>query len=116
MAGLVWMVPWAATACAHGVRWERQMGTAMTAYHHGRNGEAEAGLLAYFYAAQGKLAEAEPLYQRALKIRERAIGPKHPALAPPLEDYAALLHASGRETAARAIEAAWPGSEPGRRR
>jgi tetratricopeptide (TPR) repeat protein len=31
-----------------------------------------------FYDAQGKYAEAEPLYQRALKIREAALGPHHP--------------------------------------
>ena len=34
--------------------------------------------LAVLYQAQGRYAEAEPLYQRALAIREKALGPEHP--------------------------------------
>ena len=34
--------------------------------------------LAVLYAAQGRYAEAEPLYKRALGIREKALGPDHP--------------------------------------
>ncbi len=34
--------------------------------------------LAVLYQAQGRYAEAEPLYKRALAIREKALGPDHP--------------------------------------
>jgi tetratricopeptide (TPR) repeat protein len=34
--------------------------------------------LAGLYDSQGKYAEAEPLYQRALAISEKALGPDHP--------------------------------------
>ena len=34
--------------------------------------------LAALYRAQGRYAEAEPLYQRSLAIREKALGPDHP--------------------------------------
>ena len=34
--------------------------------------------LARLYQAQGKYAEAESLYQRALVINEKALGPEHP--------------------------------------
>ena len=34
--------------------------------------------LAELYQAQGRYAEAEPLYKRALAIREKALGPDHP--------------------------------------
>ena len=34
--------------------------------------------LALLYESMGDYAKAEPLYQRALKIREKALGPEHP--------------------------------------
>ena len=34
--------------------------------------------LAYFLDNQGKPAEAEPLFRRALAINEKALGPEHP--------------------------------------
>ncbi len=34
--------------------------------------------LAALYQAQGRLAEAEPLYKRALEGRERVLGKEHP--------------------------------------
>ena len=34
------------------------------------------------YRAQGRYAEAEPLYKRALAIREKALGPEHPDVDP----------------------------------
>jgi len=36
--------------------------------------------LAALYSDQAREAEAEPLYQRALAIREKALGPDHPTL------------------------------------
>ncbi len=51
--------------------------------------------LAFMYREQGKYAEAEPLYQRALAIVEKALGPEHPTVATALENYAALLRETG---------------------
>ena len=34
--------------------------------------------LAGLYQAQGRYGEAEPLYERALRIREKQLGPEHP--------------------------------------
>ncbi len=42
-------------------------------------------------ADQGRYAEAEPLYRRALAIREQALGPEHPDVATSLNNLAALL-------------------------
>jgi CHAT domain-containing protein len=42
------------------------------------------------YDDQGKYAEAEPLYQRALSIREKALGPDHPDVAGVLSNLALL--------------------------
>ena len=54
--------------------------------------------LAALYQAQGKYAEAEPLYQRSLAIVEKALGPGHPNMALGLENYAVLLRETGRFT------------------
>ena len=48
------------------------------------------------YRAQGRLAEAEPLWQRALAIRERALGPDHPDTAQSLNNLAVLYRDQGR--------------------
>lgn len=41
---------------------------------------------------QGKYAEAEPLYARAMDIWERALGPDHPNTAAVLNNRAGLLY------------------------
>ncbi len=41
--------------------------------------------LAALYSAQGRYAEAEPLYQRSLAIREKTLGRDHPSVAASLE-------------------------------
>ncbi len=61
--------------------------------------------LAGLYRAQGKYAEAEPLYKRALAIGEKTLGPEHPHVAMTLENYAALLRETGRGAAATNMEA-----------
>ncbi len=61
--------------------------------------------LAMLYQAQGKYAEAEPLYVRVLAILEKALGPEHPDLAESLKNYAALLQKMGREAEAAKMEA-----------
>ncbi len=61
--------------------------------------------LAELYRAQGRYAEAGPLHQRALAIREKALGPDHPHVAQSLENYAALLRKTGRSAEATRMEA-----------
>ncbi len=46
--------------------------------------------LALLYDSQGKYEQAEPLYQRALHIREQVLGPEHPDTAQSLNNLAAL--------------------------
>ncbi len=60
---------------------------------------------ALLYQAQGHYAKAEPLYQRSLAIREKALGPEHPAVAQSLENYAALLRQIARADEAESMEA-----------
>ncbi len=55
--------------------------------------------------AQGRYAEAEPLFQRALAIDEKALGPEHPDVAQSLENYAALLRQTARADEAERMEA-----------
>ncbi len=51
--------------------------------------------LAELYRAQGAYAEGEPLYQRALVIRENVLGPEHPDVATSLNNLAELYRAKG---------------------
>ena len=51
------------------------------------------------------LADAEPLYKRALAIKEKTLGPEHPHVAKALANYAALLRRTGRSTEAAKMEA-----------
>ena len=61
--------------------------------------------LGLLYLAQGKYAEAEALYQRALAILEKSLGPEHPDVAQVLENYADLLRETGRGEEASSMEA-----------
>ncbi len=61
--------------------------------------------VAVVYEDLGRYAEAEPLYKRALAIREKALGPEHPSVATSLENYAARLRKTGRSTEAAKLEA-----------
>ena len=47
------------------------------------------------YHSMGDYAKAEPLYQRALKIREKALGPDHPDTATALNNLARLYYSMG---------------------
>ncbi len=49
-----------------------------------------------WYGAQGRYAEAEPLYKRALAIREKALGPDHPDVSYSALGLARLERARGR--------------------
>ena len=46
--------------------------------------------------AQGRYAEAEPLYRKGLEIRERVLGPDHPSTAASYNNVAYNLNAQGR--------------------
>ena len=61
--------------------------------------------LAALYDNQGKYAQAEPLLQRALAIREKTLGADHPKVAESLENYAALLRKMNREAEAERMDA-----------
>ena len=52
--------------------------------------------LAGLYAEQGQYEQAEPLYQRALAIREQQLGPLHPHTATSLNNLAGLYKAQGQ--------------------
>ncbi len=60
--------------------------------------------LALLYYAQGKYAQAEPLYQRALTIDEKALGPEHAHVATMLENYARMLRVLNRHGEAEKME------------
>jgi YD repeat-containing protein len=51
--------------------------------------------LAELQRAKGELTAAEPLYRRALEIREKAFGPQHRFVAEPLNQLALLSQAKG---------------------
>jgi CHAT domain-containing protein len=61
------------------------------------------------YRAQARYSAAEPLYKRALAIREKALGPEHPEVATTLDDLAVLYRDQGLfdqalRASARAVE------------
>ena len=116
---------WLIYAPNQGAKWESYITAAQQAYQQADYAEAEkqseAALkeaeafddvrlatslnnLALLYKAQGRYAEAEPLYQRALAIREKALGPEHPDVATSLENYADLLRKTGRVSEATKME------------
>ena len=59
--------------------------------------------LALLLQAQGDLAGARPLFERALAIREKALGPEHPDTATSLNNLAPLLQAQGDLAGARPL-------------
>ena len=52
--------------------------------------------LAFLHALQGRYAEAEPLYVRALAIKEKALGPEHEEVATTLVNMGLLYVRQGR--------------------
>src|SRR6266567_3020464 len=52
---------------------------------------------------RGRYAEAEPLFERALAIREKALGRDHPYIALSLNNLAELYGAQGRYTEAEPL-------------
>ncbi len=115
-------------AFLQGSPWETHMAAGDKAYQQGNYPEAEKQLvaalkeaegfgpqdprlattlnnLAALYQAQGKYAEAEPPFKRALAIFEQALGPEHPHVGTALENYAALLRKTRRRSEATKMEA-----------
>ena len=60
--------------------------------------------LAALYRDQGKYEQAEPLYQHALSINERALGPQHPTTQTIRANYTRLLRTMGRDAEAAALD------------
>ena len=106
-------------ASAQSTPWETSTDAGQEAYEQAHYGEAEKAWLlalkeaenfgpedpllatslnnlASLYYAQGKYAEAEPLYQRSLAIREKALGPEHPDVAQSLNNLAELYRTQGK--------------------
>jgi tetratricopeptide (TPR) repeat protein len=52
--------------------------------------------MAQYLRTRGRYTEAEPLYQRALHVREQAYGPDHSQVAPSLNDLAILYWCLGK--------------------
>ena len=129
LVGLLCLGLWPVVAAsAQETRWDSIMAGAARAYQQADYAQAEKLLLAALkeaekfgeqdprfatslnnlaelYRAQGKYAQAEPLYRRALAIREKALGPEHPNVAAVLENYADLLRKMKRDAEAEKMEA-----------
>ena len=60
--------------------------------------------LATLYQAQGKHAEAEPLFKQALAIWEKAVGPDHPNVATILNNLAEVYRAQGKYDEAEPLQ------------
>lgn len=60
--------------------------------------------LANVHRDNGKAALSEALYQQALGLMEHAVGQGHPAQAEVLENYAALLRRTRRQSQAEEME------------
>ncbi|RBP08535.1 Tfp pilus assembly protein PilF [Roseiarcus fermentans] len=60
-------------------------------------------LASYRQGALSAYSEARPLFERALTIREKALGPDHPATAASLNNLALLLQAQGDLAGARLL-------------
>ncbi len=122
-AGLAAVLLWPAAVSAGTGSWQEERAAAVAAYGSGNYGDAEARLLgaidqaksfgphdprlaatlndlALTYFRLGRYAEAEPLHQRALEIRERTYGMDDPMVAATLNDLAFLYVAQGRTTEA----------------
>jgi tetratricopeptide (TPR) repeat protein len=61
--------------------------------------------LAQCYHMQGKSHEAGPLFERAIGIDQRLLGPDHPNLLDAMQNYARFLRATKRKTEAKKVEA-----------
>jgi hypothetical protein len=125
--GIVCLALWRGGTFAQDSLWESCMNAASRSQQHGQPAEAarmyqvairraerfgphDARLvtsligLADLYRAQGKLAEAAPLYQRALAIGEKSLGPDHPTVTACRNSLAALSMRKGESGLSRSHE------------
>jgi hypothetical protein len=72
---------------------------------HKRVRRSFTGNLAQLRLAQGRLAEAEPLASRSLRMRERCQGLEHPDVGEGLEILAAILRERGLDAEAETLKA-----------
>ena len=126
VAGLVCLLLWPAHAVAQQGDWERRLRAGEAANQQGNYAEAvkqtKAALslaeafgpndprlaqtlnnLAVLYSRQGRDAEAELLYKRALAIVEKALGPEHPEVAIFLTNLAVLYSRQRRDAEAELL-------------
>lgn len=119
LAGLLVLVLSHADTQAQQETWEQHIRAGLAAQQQGNYGEAvkqiKAALeaakafgpdnprlattlnnLAVLYDEQGRYAEAEPLYKRALAIVEKALGPEHPNIATNLNNLVSLYLFQGK--------------------
>jgi tetratricopeptide (TPR) repeat protein len=68
-------------------------------------GAASMASLARCYHMQGKVREAKPLFERAIGINQRLLGPDHPNLLYAMQDYARFLRATAQKHEAKKLEA-----------
>jgi|ERR1039458_1768107 hypothetical protein len=59
----------------------------------------------FYLVDRARYVEAEPLHQRALAIREKALGPDHPSTAISVRNCALFLRERGRAAEAEKLEA-----------
>ena len=127
LLAVVLLALWPGFRIIQEARWKKANDAGMKALQEGRYAEAEQHLtaarkqaekfgkqdarlatslnnLAELYQTQGKYAEAEPLYKRALAILTKAMGPDHPNVAMFLGNYAVLLRKMDREAEAAKME------------
>ena len=127
VAGALCLILWPALSCTQDARWKKNMSLGERALEEARYDEAEKiflacvsdaenfgesderlplslNNLAWLYRLQGKYAEAEPLYQRSLAIREKALGPEHPDVAQSLNNLALLYKAQGKHAEAEPLD------------
>ena len=52
--------------------------------------------MGYLLQAQGRLAEAEPYYRKALEVSRRVLGDEHPSTLSSINNMGGLLQAQGR--------------------
>jgi tetratricopeptide (TPR) repeat protein len=87
---------------------ERQFGLAVAAARQLGKDDPRLGMSlgeqADALVAQERFADAIPLFEHALEIDEKALGPDHPRVARLLEHYAASLQKAGHTSRALVVE------------
>jgi tetratricopeptide (TPR) repeat protein/tRNA A-37 threonylcarbamoyl transferase component Bud32 len=102
---LVYLVGYRSARPAEGKRWARLAEVALASAQD-REGLRRAGLLgsrAAIHYGAADLTQAKALHERALAIREEALGPDHPDVASSLNNLGAALQMAGNHEEAKAL-------------